>query len=172
MSFFDWCLKRGNTCTIHTSICILLIKFAIILCKICAIVAMTTVLLRHPIFIQCWCNHRNRAPWQQNSFTLKKKAMHIKHWYVYSCIWVMMLYWTSMLFCIQWKRSNIKFNVMMFHDALKWCSQTLLTLPLQKNILPLSFTTEHWMFQELLYRDRLFNICIVFKFSDFIRSLF
>ena len=61
---------------------------------------------------------------------------------------------------------------MMFHDVLKWRSQPWHTIPLQKHVVSLSFMINHWNFQERLYLDRIFKICITFKFSDFvIRSL-
>ena len=51
-----------------------------------------TILLKQPIFIKCWRCHRNKAPWQQNSFILKgKSATCIKEKYSYSNIWVMTL---------------------------------------------------------------------------------
>ena len=62
---------------------------------------------------------------------------------------------------------------MMFHDVLKWHSQTWHTRPLWKRVVPLSLMTDHWNFQEWLYIDRIFKICIIFKFLYFVvRSLF
>ena len=62
---------------------------------------------------------------------------------------------------------------MIFHDILKWCSQTWHTIPLLKCLVHLPFMMEPWKFQEWLYiMGRICKICIPFEFLYFvIRSL-
>ena len=91
--------KRVHSCVMHRSISYLL-NLQLFWAKISWILPWQPY-LRHPIFIKCWSCHRNKIPWQQNSFILKGySAIRIKETYSYLYIWDMTLYWPTVFFII------------------------------------------------------------------------